>query len=363
MPVTFKVTDTKPSPVQSQPFRINSILPPVMNNGRREANNTHKLVRSSIDEKDANNLQLQGNSFVRSAFIAYNQHHNLVISPDDVWLAIMTQFSFYLNKNAEELRSTFVDFEGKKELVVYGGGSLFTANYEKLCMDMTEQIAKNIKDPTVREWVIPEFTTTTPNEKLVGAIVLMAAMKKYFNYKMCLMCNLPSVTLLGEVDDWKNIRERADRLAQYDTEKRYMAQWSEMLLPILDEFVSAAQGKPDVEFWNKIAHQEGGGSGPRYLSGWITAFCIFSQDGVWMGDRKTAKSRRSELQAEWLIINTNDIPIGYVTCPVTVDDNGKIYKTDLFAGHMHGVKKDENTIAPAVGWSLFVKEGVEDEDK
>jgi hypothetical protein len=356
MPTTFQVTSTKPEAIRSQPFRIDSVLPPVMENYSRKPNTTHKLVRSNIDEKDANNIQLKGNSFVRSAFIAYNQHHNLVISPDDVWLAIMTQFSFYLNKNAEELRSTFVDFEGKKELVVYGSGNLFTAHYEQLCMDMTEQIAKNIKDPTVREWVIPEFSTTTPNEKLVGAIVLKASMKKYFDYKMCLQCNLPSVTLLGEVDDWIKVRERADRLVQYDIKQGYMAKWSEMLLPILDQFVSAAEGKPDVAFWNRIAHQEGGGSGPRYLSGWITAFCFFSQDGDWMGDRKAIRAKRSEIKAEWLIIDTNDIPIGYVTCPVKVDDNGRMYNTELYAGHMHGVKKDQHTIAPAVGWSLFVIE-------
>jgi hypothetical protein len=356
MPTTFKVTDTKPSKINSYPFTIRSVLPPVYENYSRVENKTHKLVRSNVDEKNPSNIELQGNSFVYSAFRAYNQHYNLVISPDDVWLAIMTQFSFYLNKNAEELRSTFVDFEGKKQLTVYGGGTLFTANYEQLCMDMTEQIAKNIKDPTVREWVMPDFSTTTPNEKLVGAIVLMAAMKKYFDYKMSLCCNLPSVTLLGEVEDWEKIRERADRLVQYDIKQGYMATWSNMLLPILDQFVSAAKGKPDTKFWNRIAHSEGGGSGPSYLSGWITAFCIFSQDGDWMGDRKSVMNWGTEIKAEWLLIDTNDIPIGYVTCPVVVDDNGTEYNTELIAGHTHGVKKDDFTIAPAVGWSLFVIE-------
>src|SRR3989338_1310009 len=161
MTITFKVTGTKAEAVQAQPFKINSVLPPNMDNGRRTPNASHKLVRSNIDEQDANNIQLKGNSFVHAAFSAYNRHHNLVISPDDVWLAIMTQFSFYLNKNAEELRSKFVYFEGKKELTVYGRGTLFTAGYEELCMEMTTQIAKSIKDPTVREWVIPEFSTTT----------------------------------------------------------------------------------------------------------------------------------------------------------------------------------------------------------
>jgi hypothetical protein len=267
MPVTFQVTDTKPEKIAKSPYKIRDVLPPLYENYNRVENTTHKLVRSNIDEKDKKNISLSGNSFVHSAFRAYSKHHNLVISPDDVWLAIMTQFSFYLNKNAEELRSTFVDFDGKKELTVYGSGTLYSANYEALCLEMTNQIAKNIKDPTVREWVMPDFSTTTNNEKLVGAIVIMAALKSYFDYTMCLDCNLPSVTLLGEVADWENIRERANRLVDFDCKEGYMNKWSEMLLPILDQFVNAAQGNADVTFWNKIAHQEGGGSGPRWLSG------------------------------------------------------------------------------------------------
>ncbi len=353
MPITFKVTDTAAEPIRHvQPFTIRDALTILYDKHQIVENKTHTLIRSNIQETE-NNVKLAGNSFVHAAFNAYNNHHNLVISPDDVWLAIMTQFSFYINANAETLRSKLVDFQGKKQLVVLGGGNLFTADYEKLCMDMTGQIAENIKDPTVREWIMPDFSTTTFNEKLVGAIVLMASMKKYFEYKFSLLCNLPSVTLLGEVEDWIKIRERAERLVEYDTKKRYMARWSEMLLPILDQFVTAAQGNPDILFWNRIAHQKGGGSGPRYLSGWITSFCHFTALGKWMGDRKTVQDMEGEIKGEWLLIDTNDIPAGHVTCPVVVDDNGVQHDTEFIAGHLYAVKKDQVTIAPAVGWTLW----------
>jgi len=58
------------------------------------------------------------NGFVNAVTQAYNEHHHLILRPDDIWLSIMTQFSFYLNARAEEFRSKFVNFEGKKELVV-----------------------------------------------------------------------------------------------------------------------------------------------------------------------------------------------------------------------------------------------------
>ncbi|KAH9104508.1 hypothetical protein LEN26_008237 [Aphanomyces euteiches] len=54
------------------------------------------------------------NGFVFGAIQAYNQHHNLIIRPDDVWLAIMVQFGFFVNGNAETLRDSLVKHQGQK---------------------------------------------------------------------------------------------------------------------------------------------------------------------------------------------------------------------------------------------------------
>ena len=44
------------------------------------------------------------NGFVHTVIRAWQQDLHLRIRPDDVWLSILTQFSFFVNKNAEELR-------------------------------------------------------------------------------------------------------------------------------------------------------------------------------------------------------------------------------------------------------------------
>ena len=49
---------------------------------------------------------------------AYNRHCTLIVPPDDVWLAILMQFSFFVNGNAEALCSVFVSPKGKKKLVI-----------------------------------------------------------------------------------------------------------------------------------------------------------------------------------------------------------------------------------------------------
>jgi hypothetical protein len=61
------------------------------------------------------------NGFVDTVITAYNAHHALVIRPDDVWLAILSQFNLYVNSHPELLRKgslivgyrTLVNFRNK----------------------------------------------------------------------------------------------------------------------------------------------------------------------------------------------------------------------------------------------------------
>ena len=70
--------------------------------------------------------------------MAYNLHHHLRIRPEDVWLSILTQLSFYINAHAEELRGKFVAHEGKKELEVgFDTGSHYTIDYGVFAKKMT----------------------------------------------------------------------------------------------------------------------------------------------------------------------------------------------------------------------------------
>lgn len=121
------------------------------------------------------------NGLVNALTMAYNAHHNIVLRPEDFWVAVLTQFSSYVNARGEELRDKFVNFDGKKELTVRSGGSLRTAAFDQMSVSMTKQIADNLKDDSVRDWILPSFTTTTNNDRVVCSIVMMAAMQNYFS--------------------------------------------------------------------------------------------------------------------------------------------------------------------------------------
>lgn len=46
------------------------------------------------------------------------EHFPLVLSADHIWLKIIQGIAVHITENAEILRSVFVDFDGKKELIV-----------------------------------------------------------------------------------------------------------------------------------------------------------------------------------------------------------------------------------------------------
>jgi hypothetical protein len=302
-----------------------------------------EVIQSSFDEMPDGTTYAKPNGFVHAAIVAYSDHHHLQIRPEDIWLAILNQLSFYINGHAEELRQFFVSHEGQMELKVIEMGTLRTLDYGPLAIQMTQEIEKNVNDPELRTWVMPDFSTTTYTDHVTAAVLFMGAMQGYFSYAFETMCGIPSVTLLGERADWENIRSRLDKLERLGEEP---AKFGELLKIVLEFFVKSFDDpkNPDVlDFWGRIAHETYGGSGPTWLSGWITAFCFWNEKGKRLhGPRSSdyfpsrpedvaTSSSRLDLD-DFHSVDTEIIPMGYSSVPVTVNDNGIKYKTRMVAG-------------------------------
>ena len=101
---------------------------------------------------------------------------------------------------------------------------------------------------------------------------------RYFEFYCGITCGIPSVTLEGEKSDWERILIRLNRLYELGDQPSV---WAEMLRPILRRFVSAFDGAPDRTFWSHVACRSDEMCGPEELSGWITAFCVWSPKGEW----------------------------------------------------------------------------------
>jgi hypothetical protein len=182
MPVTFQPAKHQAKPFPSHPQWAKE--PPATRILRGACRNQFKkcgeIFQSSLDQNasdDGQNIIPYRNGFVDTVIQCYNGHNALIIRPDDVWLAILTQFNLFVNGNAEQLRKQFVSHEGKKELVVVANGGRYTADFGFMARAMTNLIDENIVDPTLREWILPDFSTTTITDTTVSSMVMMATLK------------------------------------------------------------------------------------------------------------------------------------------------------------------------------------------
>ncbi|KAF5684391.1 DUF4419 domain-containing protein [Fusarium denticulatum] len=236
--------------------------------------------------------------------------------------------SFFINANAEELRSFFVAHEGKKELTVFEVGTLESANIGAMAQQLAGLVSKNVKDPELGDWVMPSFSTTTDTDRVVASVLFMGAMQKYFSYEMCLTCGIPSVTLLGEISDWEAILTRLDRLDQLGKEP---TEFAEMLRPILEHMIMSFKKPEDAKvtrFWSTIATRNPVGSGTDYITGWITAFCFWDEQG------KPKHRYDTDVLAgvAYPSVDIDDVPVGVASVPVKINDNGKIISSKMVAG-------------------------------
>jgi hypothetical protein len=66
--------------------------------------------------------------------------------------------------------------------------------------------------------------------------------------------------------DWLRLWAKATELATFGPEGKM---WFELLSPVLARFIDSfdtPHAPETIEFWQKIVHHSGGGSGPTYLS-------------------------------------------------------------------------------------------------
>ncbi|CAL8075326.1 unnamed protein product [Orchesella dallaii] len=260
-----------------------------------------RIIQRTQFSNQSRTLTFNYLGFVPNVVEAYNNHLNLVVTPDDIWAAIMAQFSFYINKNAEKYRSKFVNFEGQREVVIETVKTLENVSYSSLVNAITDEINKNVVDPNVRKWILPNFSTTAEYHQ-VGA-TFMTSMKKFFKYKFKISCGIPFIFIKGEVEDWKNILWRLEKLKEYD-----LHPWYDLLHPIMKKFVAAKKGKNHPKFWRAIFDRHAG-AGVSYISGWITAFCAFDSEGNW--HHGFLEGRGETPLQKWLRSNqTGAVPIG-----------------------------------------------------
>ena len=335
-----------------------------------EAASCLELIDSSFGSKMPAAILPANNGFVAAVVDAYSSHHHLSIRPEDVWFAVLTQLNFYINAHAEELRNQFVSHQGQKHLLLKAGGTRFSADYELLTKEMTGLIQQNVLDPELRSWIMPAFSTTTKHDTAIASILMMGSMQKYFSYGIEFLCGLPSITLLGEKADWELILARLDKLTTFGEEP---TQFCRLLKPVLSRFVRTFEDPASVDivdFWSKIVSVHSYGSGSKFYSGWIAAFCFWNdKGGLIYNTEQDLHANTLQLSLDGVVYNavkSGAVPSGWTKVPVKINDNGHKLEAVMIAGSVgincssSGTELADGTVgldsmSPETGWWIFEK--------
>ncbi|KAK4227146.1 hypothetical protein QBC38DRAFT_478438 [Podospora fimiseda] len=263
-------------------------------------------------------LSPSSDSFIRGAIQAWGEHLHLEIRPEEVWFTVLTQLNFYMQTHAESIRHLFVPHQGKETIFIED------ETWTRVLLRFKDEIQNRVKTPWLSEFILPNFTTTTQNDIMTANILMMGLMKSYFRYEGGIICGLPSVTLLGTKQDWSKLQEKLNYLPQFGAEP---AAYKTRLDPIFKRFVSTFD-EPDspetIKFWNSIvfaSHSQICGAAPLDVSGWITGFIYWDDQGKpW---ERPTEATPAVYTLDGIKYTSHDItrlPLGYARAPFIMRD-------------------------------------------
>jgi hypothetical protein len=301
-------------------------------------------------------------SAMKSAFYS---HLPLRLSPDAIWITLARGLALHVNEHAEELRNRFVSHRGKEKLVVERPD--FLPGEDNPWPEAFEEFSGQLAERTggLTSLVEADFSTTGPVQRAVSHLMAMETFKSYFEYEMLCGCGIPAITLTGTSDDWRRLREKAQRFADYG-----LHEWIEALDPVLAQFELAKAGNADAAFWQSMFRYHSG-SGPAVLTGWATVLFPYIKEGnerlcpnpylkdwktrLEIDDRQHWRDRWNEPQGPGI----GAFPACFTSVPLKVFWGTR--ETDMrLVGGLLGVTQDEKTLAvePECGWVVVYEEPV-----
>jgi len=288
------------------------------------------------------------NSFVAAVHQAFGEHRPLLLTPDAVWITIAQGFAQHINNNAERLRYQFVNHSSKKELKVVLEKLTNNQDWQKAMELWSKQIDENVK-ADITDLMVCDFSTTTPIIRTASRVVMMDALKQYFDYRLYMICGIPWITVRGTVDDWKQIRERVEIIGQYDLEW-----WTNRLLPICDGIIETVAGKPNLEFWKHICKPESMYGG-EVITGWLADLFPYLKDSI--TNSPTMKNPILETPREELTISYGippaSFPDGISQASFSLTTLQGESQLELIAGFIGvGQNQENGCLHPEIGWGV-----------
>jgi hypothetical protein len=261
-------------------------------------------------------------------------------------------------ENSDSMRPLLVRHEGRRKLKVKAAALDVEALEE--AVTSFSSLIRQVINPVLHDTLICNFSTTTPNIRTASEVVLMDSFSCYFDYCLNCVCGIPRITIEGTPEDWRSIRARVEVLATYDLEW-----WVTRLLPILDEFLLAAEGRPTQEFWQAI-YKPKKAYGDTVATGWVNDLFPYLGDApqrhrnyVFQHDRQDwalTVDQGIDTEVDFYRpqkgVGLNSFPSGLSSAQVTVSfRDGSQKEVDLVAGYLAVVQNSlDLTLSPFISW-------------
>lgn len=376
MSVTFEVSDVKPVAMREwdegrcTPQPLETVVPLLLGSSERGNLKPSKLEAMGGPAMLLPTALNQKQGLFDAVHHAYDRHLPLILAPDHVWLTLAQGFSRHVTMNAKELYPQLIAGatagEIQKQTLIVRRDEFVkgvaTNDWPGVFTEFSQQIrGKTV--PKTYERLMCDFSTTGPLEQAISSLTLMDTVAKYFSYEVHTLCGIPRITLTGTPEDWQKVRAKASMLAEYG-----LAWWTEALLPVLDQFVAAAQGYVEKHWWEGLYKENGGSGGPSF-GGHINAFFPFYKRTLWNRDTQvstTVYEPRNVVvprdprdtrppRSPWARMQSSEVPPGLVTVPFIWQYHQQAFPM-RFVGGLAGVTKDATGVSPAPIWAVCAGE-------
>ena len=354
--VTFAVDTVKPAVLPLEEFGLEESL-----EGRLDAK---VMGASHVAARFVRPLDTH--PLIAAVHLAFSGHRPLVLSPDILWITIAQGFALHVIRNAEALRFDLVRHGGRMRLAVTRDPSQEDLTSDAFWPGVVDEFSAMIQghSPAMHDLVVCDFTTTGPVERVVSQVVLMEAMREYFDYVVECICGIPTVTLEGTPEDWRKFRDKVGQLPRYGLDV-----WAKHLLPLCDQFIRASEGNADRAFWRAI-YKLHDAYGEETFNGWIGKLFPFIRNDVTgaydtpnpMLESDTLGKR--DATDDGVCLSSDSLPTGLSRVPVTLEvltDRGPVKaRMALTAGFM-GTSQNVDTLAlrPVPGWVIHEDLGLD----
>jgi len=327
--------------------------------------NLEKRLVSSVLPKD-----LLGHSFNKNQSLAFPmakvpilcgfytahcKHFPLRLKPDDIWLLIVQAFSNHVNKNSEILRQYFVNFENKKSLEVIYPDKLNIKDVDKKTLEdfavqINEQMKKYLGEEIIKT-LTSDFSTTNYDSLIISKLSIMGVFKEFFSYNLGVcVCGIPYIILEGTVDDYKKIKEKAEKLSKYKFEW-----YINRIIPHIQKMIDAKKGKVDNDYFRNIIIR-------NEVKGYISNGCLPPQDAMlseitgWILDFFAYEGEEDNLNRfddkSLRVQDFNRLANQMLTAPFTIKNitTGKTYEMNYNFGFIGCEQNEKKEVSPVQAW-------------